>query len=164
MTLEPTGHVETTDAGRTVVIVRTFKAPIEDVWASLTEPERVARWFGTMVGEAGPGRTVMVTMSAEQGPGAEPAHILECDPPRSFVADVGSQPVPWRVSVQLAEDDGVTTMTFVHALADDVDATDIGPGWEFYADRLQASRDGGDMPDWDADGYLEALGPHYGGG
>jgi len=26
---------------------RTFRAPIEDVWASLTESERTVRWFGS---------------------------------------------------------------------------------------------------------------------
>ena len=25
----------------------TFRAPIEDVWAAVTEPERLARWIGT---------------------------------------------------------------------------------------------------------------------
>lgn len=166
MTLEPTGHVETTAAGRKLVIVRTFRAPIEDVWASLTEPERFARWYGTMVGEPGPGRTVMVTMTAEEDPGPEPALILECDPPRRFVVEVGGAGVAssWVLSVQLMEDHGVTTMTFVHALTDDVDVTDVGPGWEFYADRLEASRDGSPLPDWEADGYQKALGPHYAAG
>jgi uncharacterized protein YndB with AHSA1/START domain len=161
MTMEPTGHLRTTDAGRDLVLVRTFAAPIEDVWASLTEPERMVRWYGTMDGEPGPGRTVMVTMTAEEEAVPEPARILECDPPRSFVVDLGDQDPAWRVSVQLEEHDGVTTMTFVHALADDVDATDVGPGWEYYADRLASAMGGGPMPDWEADGYQDALGPHY---
>lgn len=157
----PTGHVRTTSAGRQLVIERTFRAPIDDVWASLTEPERFARWYGTMVGEAGPGRTVMVTMTAEEEVAEEPAQILECDPPRSFVVEVGDPDAPWHLSVDLAEVDGVTTLTFVHTLGADVDPTDVGPGWEFYADRLTASRAGSAMPDWEADGYQDALGPHY---
>ena len=161
MTIEPTGHLDTTDGGRRLVIVRTFTAPIADVWASLTQPDRMARWYGTVVGEPGPGRTVTVTMTAEEEAVAEPARILECDPPTSFVCDLGDQDPPWRISVRLDERDGVTTMTFVHTLADDVDATDVGPGWEYYADRLAAARDGRPMPDWDADGYQDALGPHY---
>jgi uncharacterized protein with HEPN domain len=66
---------------------------------------------------------------------------------------------PGHLSVRLAEIGGVTAMTFVHTLAGDVDVTDVGPGWEFYADRLTASRNGVKMPDWDADGYQEALAP-----
>ncbi|OAP25892.1 MULTISPECIES: SRPBCC domain-containing protein [Amycolatopsis] len=29
-----------------LVLPRTFRAPIDDVWAAITEPERTARWFG----------------------------------------------------------------------------------------------------------------------
>ncbi|HEX6567671.1 MAG TPA: SRPBCC family protein [Acidimicrobiales bacterium] len=159
---EPTGRVETAPDARRLVIRRTFRAPIHDVWASLTEPDRFARWYGDMVGEAGPGKTVMVTMTAEREAVPQPARILECDPPNGFVVDFGDQGEPWHLSVKLAETDGVTTMTFAHTLGDDIDVTDVGPGWEFYADRLAASRDGDEMPDWDADGYLAALAPHYG--
>jgi uncharacterized protein YndB with AHSA1/START domain len=158
---EPTGWVETTPDGRRLVIRRTFRAPIDDVWASLTEPERFARWYGDMDGEAGPGRTVMVTMTAEEGAVPEPARIVECEPPNSFVVELGDPDSAWHLSVNLAEADGATTMTFVHTLGDDIDVTDVGPGWEFYADRLAASRDGDEMPDWDAEGYQAALERHY---
>ena len=137
-------------------------APIDDVWASLTEPERFARWYGSMKGEPGPGRTITVAMTAEKEVVEEAARILECAPPHRFVVELGGQQPPWHVSVTLREEGGVTTLTFVQRLTDDIDATDVGPGWEYYADRLAASRDGGTMPDWDSDGYQAALGPHYG--
>lgn len=159
----PTGHVRTTPTGRQLVIERTFRAPIDDVWASLTEPERFARWYGSLVGETGPGRTVTVTMTAEKEIVPQPVRILECDPPNRLVVEVGDQGPPWHLSVDLSETEGVTTMVFVHTLTDGIDVTDVGPGWEFYADRLAASRDGGAMPDWDADHYQEALAPHYRG-
>ena len=54
----PTGQVLRTPDGRDLVIRRTFRAPIEDVWASVTESERTARWFGSWTGEPGPGRTI----------------------------------------------------------------------------------------------------------
>lgn len=159
---QPTGHVRTVAGGRELVITRTFRAPVDDVWASLTEPDRFARWYGTLVGETGAGRTVMVTMTAEAEHVAEPARIVECDPPNSFVVEVGPDTAPWHLSVDLAEADGITTLTFVQRLDDlDVDISDVGPGWEFYADRLTASRNGDDMPDWEADDYLAILGPHY---
>lgn len=157
----PTGRVVTTGAGARLVIERTFKASIEDVWASLTEPDRLARWYGTLVGSARLGETVMVTMTAEEDAVAEPARILACDPPHRFVVEVGVQDPPWHLSVDLVETEGVTTMTFVQTLTDDVDVSDVGPGWEFYADRLTAALSGGVMPDWDADGYLDELSPHY---
>ena len=30
---------------------RTFRAPIEYVWAAVTEPARLARWIGTWTGD-----------------------------------------------------------------------------------------------------------------
>jgi uncharacterized protein YndB with AHSA1/START domain len=158
---DPTGHVRTTPEGRQLVIERTFRATIDDVWASLTEPARFARWYGSMVGEAGPGKTITVAMTAEKEVVPEPVHILECDPPRSFVVDVGVGDGAWHLAVDLAEVAGVTTMTFVQSLSDDIDVTDVGPGWEFYADRLTASRDDLEMPDWEADDYQAILGPYY---
>lgn len=164
MTIQPSGHVRTTDAGRDLVLVRIFRASIDDVWASLTEPDRFARWYGTLEGETGVGRTVTVAMTAEEQVVEEPATILECDPPTRLVVELGGQQPPWHLTVDLAEADGVTTMTFTHALAADVDVTDIGPGWEFYADRFTAALEGAEkMPDWEADGYQAALAPHYGG-
>ena len=166
----PTGRVEVdeVDAGGEdgaargrLVLERTFRAPIADVWASLTEPERFARWYGPMEGEPGPGRTITVTMAPEDEIVALPVTIIECDPPISFVVDLGDPARPWRISVVLGEADGITTMTFVQTLSDEVDTTEVGPGWEFYADRMTAALEGGEMPDWDGDSYQDTLGPHY---
>jgi uncharacterized protein YndB with AHSA1/START domain len=63
----PTGRVVSTAQGRNLVLERTFRAPIEDVWASITEPERTARWLGH---------------GAEDGAPAAAVHIEACEPPR----------------------------------------------------------------------------------
>jgi uncharacterized protein YndB with AHSA1/START domain len=160
MTTVPTGHVRTTPAGRELVLRRTFQAPAADVWASTTESERLGRWFGTWTGEPGAGSTVLVQMTAEGDVPPEPVHILECDPPARLVVDV-PQPAgpPWHLAVDLAEDGGTTTLTFTQRLDEGIDVADVGPGWEYYLDRLVASRAGDPMPDFD--GYLAALGAHY---
>ena len=46
----PTGQVDHDGDRRTLRLTRTFRAPIEDVWAAVTEPERLARWIGTFTG------------------------------------------------------------------------------------------------------------------
>lgn len=158
----PTGRLHDTPSGRRLTIERTFRASIDDVWASLTEPDRIARWYGDVEGELLPGHTIMITMTAEDGAPAEPARIVECDPPRRFLIETAGMGDPWRLQVELAERDGVTTMTFTHHLADDLDAADIGPGWEYYADRHHAAFHGHAMRDWTADRYQELLGAHYG--
>jgi uncharacterized protein YndB with AHSA1/START domain len=146
MSPTPSGRVFRTPAGRDLVIVRTFRAPIEDVWASITEAERTARWFGPWTGEPGPGRTIRYTMVFEEGAPSADMVIEACEPPHHLavrgVDDYGN----WRLEAHLRETDGITEMRFTHHLDDKVDAGSVGPGWEYYLDNLVASRDGSPLP------------------
>ena len=42
MNPRPTGRVD----GNELIITRTFRAPIEDVWTSVTKSESLERWYG----------------------------------------------------------------------------------------------------------------------
>ena len=42
----PTGRREDRDGTTYVVFERTFRAPIADVWAAVTESDRLGRWIG----------------------------------------------------------------------------------------------------------------------
>lgn len=53
-----------------------------------------------------------------------------------------------------------TTLTFSHRLAEPHDATDIGPGWHWYLDRLAAVVADQPAPD-DFDAYLTGLAGAY---
>ena len=44
----PTGRIEQRDGQHVLVQTREFRAPIEDVWAAVTEPDRLARWIGVV--------------------------------------------------------------------------------------------------------------------
>jgi uncharacterized protein YndB with AHSA1/START domain len=161
MSPEPTGRLERTPEGRTLVMNRTFRAPIEDVWASLTEPERTARWIGPWTGEGKVGGTVYVQMTEEEGAEPSAGVITACDPPHSLSLDLGSYDGGvWPVSIELTELDGVTTLDFRHFLTDADDLSNIGPGWEFYLDRLVAAHFGYEMRVWEA--YWPGMGDWYG--
>ncbi|CAN5472834.1 hypothetical protein BH23CHL4_BH23CHL4_20620 [soil metagenome] len=150
MNPEPTGRLIRTPDGRTLLITRTFRAPIEDVWASLTESERTARWIGPWTGEGRVGGTVMVQMTEEEGAEPSAGVIRACDPPRSFSLDLDSgEAGSWSVAVELTEDAGITTLELKHHLYDTDDVSSIGPGWEYYLDRLVAAETGGEMREWE---------------
>ena len=68
---------------------------------------------------------------------------------------------PWPLSVELSESDGVTTLVFVHRLAEPYDASSIGPGWHYYLDRLDAAVHGAPMPEGEDWPDYELLGPEY---
>jgi len=63
MNPKPTGHV----LGKDLILTRTFRAPIADVWTSVTESESTARWFGRWEGDAGAGKTVRLQLLQREG-------------------------------------------------------------------------------------------------
>jgi len=154
------GDVLHDGAGARVVFHRQYPDPIEDVWSAITEPERLERWIGTWTGEASVGATVDFRMTTEgDEAGVERVTILACKPPRHLALEwtVPEQQL-WRVEVTLEEAVGGTALTFVHHMADASGFTDIGPGWQYYLDRLEVALVGGVMPEWDP---YPAHGDHY---
>lgn len=150
MSRQPTGRLLRNRLGEIDLLLdRTFRAPIKDVWASLTESPRLERWIGRWEGDAGPGRTVAFTMTAEGSTTPEDVLIQECDEPRRLVVNFNPGDEAWRISLALTESDGVTTLTFAMALSESQDPSDIGPGWEYYLDRLVADYAGEPMAEWD---------------
>jgi len=135
----PTGRL----AGNDLTLTRTFRAPIEDVWKSVTDTESTARWFGPWhwVDKQGPGNLIAYTMIQEENAPESRAIVDRCEAPRHFALTTqGKFSVSYEVT--LAEAGGITTMTFVHHLTDRKMAGDFGPGWEFYLDLLVHAREG----------------------
>ena len=54
-TARATGHREDRDGTPYVVFERTFAAPIADVWAAVTESDRLVRWIGRWTGDPASG-------------------------------------------------------------------------------------------------------------
>lgn len=156
----PPGRVLRDAHGTRLEFIRTYDAPVEEVWSALTERERVAGWLGEWTGDPASG-TVDLLMTAEEGHTPEPLTIVECEPPTRLTVELPSPGDPWRVSVSLSEDDGMTTLVFTQPLAEPSDATIIGPGWHYYLDRLGAVVADTAVPEsWDDD-YFPALKAAY---
>lgn len=161
MTPDPTGSVRRDGDRCTLTLRREFRAPIEDVWAAVTEPDRLARWIGTFTGDPRSGRVVF-QMTAEEGAPKEDMEILECRPPHVLMALAGAGEHRWHVDLSLTEQDGVTTLVFVQPDVDPAAAESMGPGWEYYLDRLAAAETGQDVAavDFERD-YYPAMLEHY---
>ncbi|WP_433295435.1 SRPBCC family protein [Actinoplanes sp. CA-030573] len=153
--MTPTGRL----FGNDLVLTRTFRAPIEDVWASLTEPERTARWFGPWEGEPGAGHIVKVQMVQEEGTPWMDMTIDACEPPRRLAVSAGDENDLWRLEVVLSESAGVTELRFTQHLGTTDNVGEVGPGWEFYLDALAAAREGRPAPDFHD--YYPAMKEHF---
>ena len=159
----PTGRREERDGRTYVVLTRTFRAPVEDVWAAVTEPERLARWIGTWTGDPATGEVEFRMLFEGDGP-AETFTIDACDPPHhlrittSMTTEDGEE--SWRLQVDLAESGGTTTLTFAQDVPDPAMADSVGPGWEYYLDRMVAAETGADPGALAWDDYYPGLRHH----
>lgn len=167
MSPTPTGRLLGTTTGEQLHLTREFRAPIEDVWASITESERTGRWFASWSGEGRAGATVRIRLEHEEGRPESELQIVACDAPNRLAVTADDEHGSWRLEARLAEHDGVTTLTLVHHLAPEIDLGSTGPGWEYYLDMLVASREGTDhaadrvRPGLDFDDYYPSMKAYY---
>jgi uncharacterized protein YndB with AHSA1/START domain len=128
-----TGRLGSTD-GRTVVLRRTYAAPIDEVWDALTDPARIGRWFLPISGDFRLGGTY-------QFEGNSGGQIVACDAPNRLkvtwmMGPAGAAP-PSEVEVRLrAAGDDRTELHLVHVAVVPDEFWDlygpgaVGVGWE----------------------------------
>jgi len=158
MSPKPTGHLD----GNDLIITRTFSASIDEVWASVTQSEKTALWFGRWEGEAGPGNVVRLQLLHEKGQPWSDMKIEECAAPNRLVVTMKDDYGDWRIELSLAQAGAGTQLRFVQVLSDRTMAGEVGPGWEYYLDMLVAARAGEPLPSFDD--YYPAQKAHYSAG
>ena len=156
-----TGAPESIDGQEHLVLTRTFHAPVADVWAAVTDSERLGRWFATWTGDPASGR-VQVTWAYEDEMPTETYVIEVCEEPtRLRVHNENDDPTQvWTLDLQLSEEAGVTTLRFAQVLTDRSVVTDVGPGWEYYLDRLEETVRTGAPATVEWEGYLALSGEY----
>ena len=155
MTPSPSGRLE----GRTVTFTREFRAPAVDVWDAVTDPVRMERWLGTWSGDPASGQVEFcMTAEGEDAP-TERVQILECTPPERL--EVRWLEGDWHIAINIHEVGGITRLDFAQTFATGEPVTVVGPGWEYYLDRLGAHLAGHDVSAIEWSDY-EPLMAHYG--
>ncbi|MGQ1836928.1 SRPBCC domain-containing protein [Kocuria turfanensis] len=158
MTAQPTGRL---DPEGHLVLSRTLQAPLEEVWAAVTDPRRLGRWYGPWSGDPSSGR-VEVLMTAEGADQPEPVLLRRCEPPRHLAVTLGTTADAWRVDLDLEDGDGSTVLRLTHRYPAAGELDSVGPGWEYYLDRLVAAESGRDPDELDfARDYHPAMAGHY---
>lgn len=160
------GTKQVHDGETFIEFTRTFRAPIEDVWAAVTESERLARWIGSWTGDPADGEVIFRMGFEGDDMPSELFRIDACEAPRllritSTAPHDGENPQVWDLRIHLAEEDGVTTLVFAQSVPEPTMAEGVGPGWHYYLDRMVAAETGADVEAIDFDDYHPALGAHY---
>lgn len=163
-TPEPTGRlVPGADGeGHDLVLTRTLPGTLADAWASITEPERTARWFGRWEGVGAVGATVRLQLGFEEGSPWTDVTIAECDEPRRLRVVTADEMGSWDLAADLSPVEGRadrTELRFVMYRVAPASVGEVGPGWEYYLDQLVASLTGTALPDFDD--YFPAQRAYY---
>ena len=149
--MNPTGTVVEHDGQHVLVQTRTFRAPIEDVWAAVTDPERLARWIGTWTGDPTSGSVLFRMLFEGEEHAGETMEIRVCEPPRRLHLTSHAGEDVWLLELELTHADGVTTLTFSQPGITQEQVAGVGPGWDYYLDRLVDAETGADpsQRSWD---------------
>lgn len=132
---------------RTVTIIRTFDALVEEVWDACTNPVRIPRWFLPISGDLRVGGRFQL-----QGNAA--GMIERCDPPTSFAAtwEFGEE-VSWIELRLTSESDGRTRFELEHIAHVDAERWGqfgpgaVGVGWDLSLMGLAKHLESGNSKD-----------------
>ena len=150
------GDLRSADGAGVVRIEDRYDTDIEDLWTALTDPARLARWYGQVEGDLRPGGQFRTYIEA--GDIESTARVDACEPPRrlqltiretdeSYQRGRGVPPFDANVEVTLTAVGDQTDLTIqVRGMPLDKIAF-YGAGWQIHAENLAsylAGRERGD--------------------
>jgi len=137
------------DAGRYALrFERTYAAPVEEVWSAITEPARLERWIGALLGDPVAGGELRLVMGDGDEQYADLV-VRECAPRsalelgRTFPGEAAGT-----VRVRLTPVEGGTRLLLDHAGLG-TNAANYACGWEYFVAALGSELAGAELPEWD---------------
>jgi uncharacterized protein YndB with AHSA1/START domain len=156
--------------GPDLVLRRTVPGARDRIWRHLADPDRLATWYGTFTGDPAEG-TIELTMTAEPGePATSTWTVHACERGRLLTVSSAMGEDTWRLSVELDDAaDGaggaagdLTRLALRHHEVPAEMVQHVGPGWEWYLDRLVGAVTGTRVPGMDVwDEEYMSRAPEY---
>lgn len=139
--------------GHTWRYARQLPGTAQELWPWVTSSSYTEKWFGPFTYDAA-SSVAAVTMTAEAEGGPMEMKVAVLEPPTRLVLDSGV----WVIELQVSDGE----IALQHAVAGPEEAASVGPGWEFYMDRLAAAVTGGSVADinFESD-YFPALSEYF---
>ncbi len=159
------GSLRSADGVGVVRIEDRYDTDINDLWSALTEPGRLARWFGQIEGDLHPGGEFHLHVEWE-GTG----RVEACEPPRRMLVTIRESDASWRKGRGARPFDAAIEATLTAAGDQTILVIEVrgmpldriafyGAGWQIHAENLAtylAGREGGDT-----EGRWDELVPPY---
>ncbi len=150
------GSLRSADGKGVVRIEDRYDTDIDDLWAALTDPGRLARWFGQVEGDLRPGGEFRLSVEWD-GTG----RVEACEPPRRLLVTTRESEESWRkgrgappfdetIEATLTADGDQTSLVIeVQGMPLDKIAF-YGAGWQIHAENLAAHIAGRERGDTEA--------------
>ena len=141
------GTLRSADGAGVVRIQDRYDTDIEDLWSALTDPARLARWYGRVEGDLRPGGQLRIYLEASDIEST--GRVDACEPPRllrlttretdeSYRRGHGVPPFDAGIDVTLTAVGERTDLTIeVRGMPLDRIAS-YGAGWQIHAENLAA--------------------------
>lgn len=153
------GSLRSAEGKGVVRIEDRYDTDIDDLWSALTDPRRLARWYGEVEGDLRPGGQFRehVFASGWQGIG----RVDACEPPRRLLVTSKDPDEPYEEIIEATlTADGDQTVLVIEARGMPLDKIAFyGAGWQIHAEDLAAHIAGRDRGD--ADARWDELVPAY---
>ncbi|MGO1544055.1 MAG: SRPBCC domain-containing protein [Gulosibacter sp.] len=145
----PTGTLVSTDSGHNLVIDRVLSLSREKAWSRVTVSEHTAQWIGKWEGNGAVGETIRLQLGFEETAPWSEVKITECEAPTRIRVVTQDDFGAWDLSIELRDAGERTELQFVMHNVDPAQVGNIGPGWEYYLDQLEASIADAPLPNFD---------------
>jgi len=144
------GSLRSADGAGVVRVEERYATDIDDLWSALTDPDRLARWYGRVDGELGLGGEFRMYVDASGWEGT--GRVEACEPPRRLMVTTKELSESFRKTVEAtltSEDDHTVLVIEVRGMPLDKIAF-FGAGWQIHTEDLAAYLAGGERGDTEA--------------
>ncbi len=153
------GSLRSTDDKGVVRIEDRYDTGIDDLWSALTDPGRLARWYGQVEGDLGAGGEFRLHIESDGWDGT--GRVEACEPPRRLLVTTRETDESWRkgrgakpfdeVIEATLTADGDHTVLVIEVQGMPLDAiAAYGAGWQIHAENLAAYLAGRERGDSEA--------------
>jgi len=162
------GRLRAADGVGVVRIEDRYDTAIDDLWAAITDPARLAHWYGQVEGDLRPGGAFRVYLEADDIEST--GRVEACEPPRrllvttretdeSYRKGQGAPPFDQTIEATLTAD-GDQTLLVIEVQGMPLDKIAFyGAGWQIHAENLAAYLAGRERGDTEAR-WVELVPPY----
>lgn len=162
------GSLRSADGAGVVRIEDRFGTGIDDLWSAISDPGRLARWYGQVEGDLRPGGEFRVYLEADDVENV--GRVEACEPPRRLLVRTRETEESYRKGQGVPPFDEVTEVTLTADGSQTILVIEVsgmpldtiafyGAGWQIHAENLASYLSGREHGDTGA--RWDELVPHY---